>query len=111
MMLLSSISLLKIKQSKTNNFKTMNALALMVFVLLFLTSTLVHADHIVEQSINVEQQECHICNQGIDKPTALPQVQPLSIVSYQLSPYEVVAARFKVSYFVYPQLRAPPAFQ
>lgn len=90
-----------------NKLTAMNAIALMVFVLLFLTSTLVHADHITE-AINVEQQECHICHQGIDTPPELPHVQAFFGASYNANIYDVVTAQFKVDDFLQPQLRAPP---
>ncbi len=88
----------------------MNALALMVFVLLFLTSTLVHAEHLAEHSINTEQQECHICHQGIDTPSELPQIQIYNAASYNLKPQKVTTIQGKARYFVQPQLRAPPIF-
>ena len=89
----------------------MNALALMVFLLIFLISTLAHADHIATQATNAELQECYICHQGIDTPPELPQVQTPFIASYHVSVYEVVTAQFKVNSFVHPQLRAPPVVQ
>ena len=90
---------------------TMNALALMVFVLLFFTSTLVHADHLIEQTTDVEQSECYICHQGVDTPPELPTVQIIFVASYCHNSYNAVTAQFKVNNFVQPQLRAPPVFQ
>ena len=90
---------------------TMNAIALMAFVLLFLTSTLAHADHLIEQSINVEQQECYICHQGLDTPSELPTIQTPVVINLYLSVVKVVTADFKLNSFVQPQLRAPPRFQ
>jgi len=97
----------RVKENKS----TMNAIALMVFVLLFLMSTLVHADHLIEQSVNVEQQECYICHQGIDTPPELPNIQTPFVASYCLCIDKGVIAQFTVSSFVQPQLRAPPTFQ
>jgi len=90
---------------------TMNAIALMAFLLLFLTSTLAHADHLIEQSVNVEQQECYICHQGLDTPSELPTIQTPVVTSLYLSVVKVVSAGFKLNSFVQPQLRAPPRFQ
>jgi len=89
----------------------MNALALMVAVLFFLTSTLVHADHIATHAINAEQQECYICHQGLDTPSELPQVKSLFVASYCNSLFEAITAQNKVNYFVQPQLRAPPVIE
>ena len=96
---------------KANTSKNMNALALMTFVLLFFFSSLVHASHLFEQSINVEQQECHICHQGVDTPPEQPQVQVVAVTSYQLKPQKILTVEFKVNGFVQPQLRAPPIHQ
>jgi len=101
----------QVNKSSTKNLATMNALALMVFVLLFITSTLVHANHLTEHSINIEQQECHICHQGIDAPPELPKIQPHSVVSYHLNSQKVIAVHGKTSSFIQPQLRAPPTLQ
>ncbi len=90
---------------------TMNAIALMVFVVLFLTSALVHADHLIEQSLNVEQQECYICHQGLDTPAELPKIQTPFVVSSYLRVAKAVTAEFKLNSFIQPQLRAPPTFQ
>lgn len=85
-----------------------NALALVVFVLFFLTSNIVHANHIAIQNSSVEQQECYICHQGLDTPPELPQIQHDFIAIYSSNLFEVVSTEFKVSSFVQPQLRAPP---
>ena len=89
---------------------TMNALALVVFVLFFLTSTLVHADHIASHGTNAEQQECYICHQGLDTPSGLLQPKVSSITSYFHCSYAIITTHFRGSYFVQPQLRAPPIF-
>jgi hypothetical protein len=100
-----------LEKETTKKYVTMNALALMVFVLFFLTSTLVHADHLASHTLHVDQQECYICHQGVDTPPELPQVKSPLIVSYRNSTYETLKLEFKVNYFVKPQLRAPPIFQ
>lgn len=89
---------------------TMSALALMVFVLLFLTSTLVHASHLTEQSSNVEQQECYICYQGIDSPPELPTLKSHAIASNYFHAQRIITPDVKWFFFVQPQLRAPPLF-
>lgn len=89
----------------------MKAIALMVFVLLFLTSALAHADHLVAQAITVEQQDCHICNQGIDTPPELTQVQAIVVSGYKHVISKATTAEFTFSYFVQPPLRAPPFIQ
>jgi len=89
----------------------MNALALMVIVLLFLTSTLVHADHLTEHSLSSEQQECYICLQGVDTSPELPQIRFHYVASYNLKLQKVTRVHGKVSHFIQPQLRAPPIFQ
>lgn len=100
-----------LEKETTKNAVTMNALALMVFVLFFLTSTLVHADHLVSHTINVDQQECYICHQGVDTPPELPQVKSPYSANYCNNTYQTTKALFKLSSFVQPQLRAPPIFQ
>jgi len=97
--------------SAAHKSKSMNTLVLMLFVLLFLISTFVHAAHAVIETINVEQQECHICHKGLDTPTELSQVQSLEGASYNFLTQNVVITLFKVSHFYKPQLRAPPLFQ
>jgi len=86
----------------------MKAIALMVFVLLFLTSTLAHADHLVDQRAAVEQQDCQLCIQGIDTPPGLPQVQEFVVTRYNLYTSHVNTADFVLNQFVQPRLRAPP---
>lgn len=98
-------------KNSTDKIKTMNALVFMVFVLLFLLSTLVHADHLVEHSINAEQQECYICHQDIDTPEALSAIQVHAIYGYHLKFQKFTSAAFQVSHFILPPLRAPPTFQ
>lgn len=89
----------------------MNALALMVFVLLFLLSTLTHAEHITTQANNAEQQGCYLCHQGLDTPPELPQIQTVFVASYRVNSHQTGTAQFKVNSFVQPQLRAPPVTQ
>ncbi len=102
---------IQVNKSSINNLATMNTLVFMVFVLLFTTSMLVHADHLIEQATDVEQSECYICHQGIDKPPQLPLIQTHSVISYGFHLYIAVSAAFQDKYFVLPQLRAPPIFQ
>jgi hypothetical protein len=107
----SQVSFFNTNKKASTQITTMNVIALMVFVLLFLLSTLAHADHLAEQTTNVEQSECYICHQGLDTPPELPQVQLLSITHYFFTPKPIVTTGLKASYFVKPQLRAPPVFQ
>lgn len=99
-------------KAATKSKLTMNALVSMVF-LLFLTSTLVHANHLIEidQSTHLEQQECFVCHQGIDTPPELPQIQHHAIARYYFTLFKTITAAFKANVFVQPQLRAPPSFQ
>ncbi|WP_136037996.1 hypothetical protein [Candidatus Colwellia aromaticivorans] len=83
----------------------------MVFVLLFLTSVLAHADHLVDQRTAVEQQDCQLCNQGIDIPPELPQVQAIVVTGYNFYTSQLTTAEFTLSQFVQPLLRAPPFIQ
>ncbi len=101
----------ELNKKAVNKRKNMNALASMFFLLFFLTSVFTHAQHLTEQAITVEQQECHICHQGIDLPPELPQTLPLCGVSYDDNSYQVISNQFKANYFVNPQLRAPPKRQ
>lgn len=89
----------------------MKATALMVFVLLFLTSVIAHADHLVVQEITIEQQDCQLCNQGIDSPSALSQVKAAVVSRYSLFTAKVTITEFMLSQFVQPPLRAPPFIQ
>lgn len=88
----------------------MNAIALMVFLLLFLVSTLAHAEHLVSQATAIEQQDCHICNQGIDTPPKLLQVHANINTRYNLVTQAISTTDFSLSNFVKPRLRAPPLF-
>ncbi len=101
----------QINKNSTNKLTTMNALALMVFVLLFLTSTLVHAGHLTEHSLSFEQQECSICHQGIDTPPELSKIRIYLVASYSFKTPQVTTIHSKVHYFIQPQLRAPPTLQ
>lgn len=94
-----------------SNVPSMKAMALMVFVLCFLTSVLTHAEHLVSPSVTAEQQDCHLCNQGIDTPPELPHVQAQANNSYSVIIFELIVAEFKRSNFVLPSLRAPPFIQ
>jgi len=100
-----------VTKAATKNKLTMNALVSMVFVLLFLTSTLVHANHLVDQSTHTGQQECHICHQGLGTPPELPQIQVYVVISSRVELQKTALAAFKSNNFVQPQLRAPPSFQ
>jgi len=101
----------QLNKETSKKLTTTNALTLVVFVLFFLTSILVHADHLATQATNVEQQECYICHQGLDTPPELPQVKNLFIASYCNNSYQTITAQFKANNFVQPQLRAPPVLQ
>ncbi len=99
------------KKESSERLTTMNALALVVFALFFLTSTLAHADHLTTHAVNAEQQECYICHQGLDTPSELPHVDSLFVERYNNNLFAVITAQSQVNYFVQPQLRAPPTFQ
>jgi hypothetical protein len=111
MTLLSQLSLFQAKNTDEKKSATMNALALMVFVLLFFISTVAHADHITTQVTNAEQQECYICHQGIDTPPELSQIHTVFVASFAVNPPKAVTVQFKVNNFIQPPLRAPPVFQ
>mgnify|MGYP003384579154 FL=1 len=89
----------------------MRAIALMVFVLFFLTSVVAHADHLVEQRTTVEQQSCQLCNQEIDTPFEVLQVQARIVTRYNSYAAQVTTTEFPPSQFVQPPLRAPPFSQ
>lgn len=111
MTLFSQLRFFQVNRKALKKPTAMNAIALMAFVLFFLTSNLVHADHLIEQATQIEQSECYICHQGLDTPPKLPQVLAPYVASYHLVNYEVTTAQFKSNSFVQPQLRAPPVFQ
>ncbi|MFT7005830.1 MAG: hypothetical protein ACJAXJ_000331 [Colwellia sp.] len=111
MTLFANVSLLKTSKNTTTNLTTMKAIALMVFVLIFLTSVLAHADHLADQGTAAEQQDCHICNQGIHTPPELPKIQAIVVTRYNLFTAKVTAAEFTSSQFIQPLLRAPPLNQ
>ncbi len=98
-------------KTKVSNLKTMNAIALVAFMLLFFVSTLAHADHLIELPTNVEQQECYICHQGLDTPPELVKISFANTACYSLVSSNVSSVKFSPSYFVQPQLRAPPVLQ
>ncbi|MCI2283109.1 hypothetical protein L3081_06485 [Colwellia sp. MSW7] len=98
------------KQISAKKPSTMTALALVVFVVLLITSTFVHASHVAINDINIEQQECYICHQGLDTPPDLSLIKNDFIASYCYMVADVNSAQFKVNTFVQPHLRAPPVF-
>lgn len=110
MTVFSNFSFLSTSKSTTNNLTTMKAIALMVFLLLFLSSTLAHAEHLASTAIAIEQQDCHICNQGIDTPPKLLQVHANITTRYNLVTQAIFTTDFSLSNFVKPPLRAPPLF-
>jgi hypothetical protein len=103
--------LLKKSKNTTNNVTTMNAIALMAFVLMFLTSVLAYADHFVAQGTTTEQQNCHMCNQEVDTPPESPKIQAIVVTRYNFFTAKVTTAEFTLSQFVKPLLRAPPFIQ
>lgn len=111
MTLLAHFDFLKTSRDPQNNLTTMKAIALVVFLLLFLTSVLAHAEHLVFQETTVEQQDCQLCNQGIDTPPELTQIQAITVSRYNLFIAKVATPQFTLSYFVQPPSRAPPFIQ
>ena len=109
MTVFSNFSFSPTSKSTTNNLTTMKAIALMVFLLLFLSSTLAHADHLASKAIAIEQQDCHLCNQGIDNPAKSPKVHAIINTRYNLVIQAIVTTDFSLSNFVKPLLRAPPS--
>jgi len=89
----------------------MKAIALMVFLLLFLISVLAHAEHLVQQNTTIEQQDCHICSQGIDTPPKLLQRKTTNFTLYNLVVLKEKVIQTTLSYFVQPPSRAPPYIQ
>lgn len=89
----------------------MKASALVVFLLLFLTSVIAHAEHLVFQEISAEQQDCHLCNQGIDTPPELPQVQATSVTRFDFVTSQKLTQKLLLNDFVQPPSRAPPVIQ
>jgi hypothetical protein len=89
----------------------MNAAGLMVFVLLFLTSVLAHADHLVTQKTTAEQQGCQLCNEGIDTIPELPQVQAPVDTRYSFLTAKITTVEFTLTQCVQLFLRAPPFIQ
>lgn len=98
-------------KSTTNNLTTMNAAAFMVLVLLFLTSMLAHADHLLDENTIIEQQHCQFCNQGIDTPPEETLAQVAAIACYSPFISQISNTDFLPSQFVQPPLRAPPFSQ
>lgn len=111
MTLLTHCRYLKRSNRTTNNLTTMRAIALMVFVLLFLTSVVAHADHLADQRTAVEQQNCQLCNQGIDTPSEVSQIQATVVTRYYSYTPQITTTEFPPSQFVQPPLRAPPFSQ
>jgi len=89
----------------------MKASALMVFLLLFLTSVIAHAEHLVFQDITAEQQDCHICNQGIDNPPELPQVKAFAVTRFDFVSFKESTQQLLLKGFFQPLSRAPPIIQ
>ena len=89
----------------------MKASALMVFLLLFLTSVIAHAEHLVFQEITVEQQDCHICNQGIDSPPELPKIKAVAVTRFDFVTSTEFTQKLLLNDFIQPPSRAPPVIQ
>lgn len=92
----------------SKKISTMNASALVVFLLLFLISTLAHADHITTAGVNAEQQDCYICYQGLDTPPDLSKSASGFLASYCYTTFDLISVQLKINDFVQPLLRAPP---
>lgn len=101
----------KKNKSIDKNISTVNASALVVFLLLFLGSIFAHANHIASESINAEQQDCYICQLGLDSPPDLPKINNGFSANYCCSEIDIISVFFKDNDFAQPQLRAPPVFQ
>lgn len=86
----------------------MKATALMVFLLLFLTSVIAHAEHLVFQDTAAEQQDCQLCNQGIDTPPELPQIKALAVTCYDFVISKIITTKHTLDYFIQPPSRASP---
>lgn len=99
-----------LKQSNNfqNNLTTMKAVALMVFLLLFLTSVITHAEHLVFHDTTLEQQDCKLCNHGVDTPPDLLKIKALGITRYYFVVSKVKATKHTPDYFINPPSRAPP---
>lgn len=98
-------------KNTAQKISTMNASALVVFLLLFLLSTFAHANHVAKASINVEQQDCYICQQALDTTPDLPIIHHRFIVSYTYVLIDIISVLYKDNDYAQPQLRAPPVFQ
>lgn len=99
-----------LKQSNNfqNNLTNMKAVALMVFLLLFLTSVIAHAEHLVFQDTTLEQQDCQLCNHGIDTPPDLLKIKMLGVTRYYFVISKAIATKYTPGYFIIPPSRAPP---
>lgn len=86
----------------------MRAIALMIFVLLFLMSIIAHADHLTDQRTTVEQKNCQLCNQGVDTPPEHPHVKAIVVTRYNSFISQTTKTDFPPSQFIQPPLRAPP---
>jgi len=106
-----NFSFLNRSKGSPGKLKTMNAIALMVFVFIFLTSTLAHAEHLADKNTTIEQQNCQLCNLVIDTPPEEPSVQTVVIARYNLFKPQEFITDFSPSQFVQPLLRAPPFIQ
>lgn len=103
------MTLLPFSNIKTDtNLITKNALALLVVLLLFLLSTLVHATHLTDELNHEEQQTCYICHQGIDTPPELPKIQISLASNISNEIYVEVTPFFDTNSYFLPLLRAPP---
>ena len=83
----------------------------MVFLLLFLTSVIAHAEHLAFLETTVEQQDCHICNQGIDNPPELPQVKAIAVSRFDFVTSKELTQKLLLNDFIQPPSRAPPIIQ
>lgn len=89
----------------------MKAIALIVVVLIFLISLLAHADHLALQKTIADQQDCQLCNQGIDTPPELSEIQAIIATRYSSLTIKITIAKSTFSQFFQPLLRAPPFIQ
>jgi hypothetical protein len=86
----------------------MTATALVVFLFLFLTSLIAHAEHLTSSKLITEQKNCQLCNQEIDIPLELLAIQGVCDARYNPFIAKVTTAEFIFSQFLQPLLRAPP---
>ncbi len=94
------------KNKLPKHITAISFLTLLAFFVAFFS----HSEHLTQYNTNVEQQDCHICQQGVDTPPKAIKQSEIFLFAFDV----VITSGFSElsvkPYYGMPQLRAPPNF-